>query len=162
MDEGGGQKRETSSTALRSCRAGRNTAAPPPQTAWCRSRRSSACRPRWGRNGRPRSNSSTSRRGSESRAEVSSWSGGGGLKRAGAAYHPAFPRRQLQDAFSWTLPVTAGEIQRLLQEPLGADVIEEQRAQAGAHRHYVLVEAHRTDAWAQKHAVAVGQQPQTE
>lgn len=147
MDKDGGQKRETSSTALRSCRAGRNTAARPPRTAWCRSRRSSACRPRWGRNGRPRSSSSTSRRDSETTAEVSSWRRrSGGLKTARrAAYHPAFPRGQLQDAFSRTLPVTAGDIQRLLQESLGADVIEEQRAQASAHRHYVLVEAHRTD-----------------
>lgn len=147
MDKDGGQKRETSSTALRSCHAGRNTAARPPRTAWCRSRRSSACRPRWGRNGRPRSNSSTSRRDSETKAEVSSWRrSGGGLKTARAAYHPAFPCRQLQDAFSRTLPVTAGEIQRLLQESLGSDIIEEQRAEASAHRHDVLVEAHRTDA----------------
>lgn len=67
---------------------------------------------------------------------------GGGLKTERVAYHPAFPCRQLQDAFCRTFPVPAGEIQRLLQESLGTDVIEEQRAEASAHRHYVLIEAH--------------------
>lgn len=67
------------------------------------------------------------------------------VRMEGRAYHPAFPRRQLQDAFPRTFAVTAGEIRRLLQESLGADVVEQQRAEAGAHRHDVLVEAHRTD-----------------
>lgn len=154
------QKREASSTALRSCRAGRNTAARPPRTAWCQSCRSSACRPRWGRNEHLRSNSSTSRRDSETKARVrTGWKKTAvRTKMEGRAYHPACPCRQLQDAFSWTFPVTAGEIQGLLQESLGTDVVEQEGAEAGAHRHYVLIEAHWTDAWTHKHVLVSGKQ----
>lgn len=138
------EKREASSTALRSCRAGRNIAARPPRTAWCQSCRSSACRPRWGRNEHPRSNSSTSRHDSETKADVrTGWKATAvRIKMERRTYHPACACRQLQDAFSWIFPVAAGEIQRLLQESLGTDVIEQKRAEASAHRHYVLIEAH--------------------
>lgn len=155
-DEDGGtgwtkmeEKGETSSTALRSCRAGRNKAAHLPQIAWCRSRRSSVCRLRWGRNEHPRSNSSTSRRDSEIEVEIRiGWKKTDiRLKMERITYHPAFPCRQLQDAFSWTFPITTCEIQRFLQESLGTDVIEQQRAEAGSHCHYVLIEAHWTDPW---------------
>lgn len=158
------EKREASSTALRSCRAGRNTAARPPRTAWCQSCRSSACRPRWGRSEHLRSNSSTSHRDSETKAEVrTGWKKTVvRIKMERRAYHPACPCCQLQDAFSWTFPVTAGEIQRLLQESLGTDVIEQKRAKAGAHRHYVLIEAHWTDPWTHKHFLVSGKQVKTE
>lgn len=157
------EKGKASSTALRSCRAGRNIAARPPRTAWCRSCRSSACRPRWGRNEHLRSNSSTSRRDSETKADVrTGWKTSAvRIKMERRAYHPARPCRQLQGDFSLTFPVTAGEIQRLLQEPLGTDVIEQKRAEAGAHRHYVLIEAHWTDPWTHKRALVSGKQLKT-
>ena len=62
---------EASSTVLRSCRAGRNREGHLLQTAWCRSHHSSGCTLRWGRNECLRSNSSTSRRDSESGAQES-------------------------------------------------------------------------------------------
>lgn len=64
-DDGGNE--ETSSTVLRSCRAGRSTAARLLQRAWCRTRHSSGCTPRWGRNECRKSNSSTSHRDSGGR-----------------------------------------------------------------------------------------------
>lgn len=58
---------------------------------------------------------------------------------------PAFPCRELEDAVPGALPVAALEGQRVLQEPLGSDVVEEEGTLAGAHRHDVLVEAHRAN-----------------
>ena len=57
-------------------------------------------------------------------------------------YQPAFPCSELEDAISWALPVAPSWIQRVLQESLGPDVVEEKRTLAGAHCHYVLVETH--------------------
>lgn len=57
-------------------------------------------------------------------------------------YQPAFPCSELEDAIPRALPVAAFEIQRVLQEPLGSDVVEEQRTLAGAHGHNMLIETH--------------------
>lgn len=53
---------------------------------------------------------------------------------------PAFPCREFKDAISWALPVPSSWIQRVLQESLGPDVVEEKGTLAGAHCHNVLVE----------------------
>lgn len=66
--------------------------------------------------------------------------------RGAATYQPAFPCSELEDAVPGALPVAALQGQRVLQEPLGSDVVEEEGTLAGAHRHDVLVETHRADA----------------
>lgn len=60
-------------------------------------------------------------------------------------YQPAFPCSELEDAISWALPIPPGWIQRVLQESLGPDVVEEKGTLAGAHCHNVLIETHRSD-----------------
>lgn len=64
---------------------------------------------------------------------------------AAATYQPAFPCSELEDAVTRTLSVATLQGQRVLQEPLGSDVIEEEGTLAGTHRHDVLVETHRAD-----------------
>ena len=57
-------------------------------------------------------------------------------------YQPAFPCSELEDAISWALPVTPSWIQRVLQESLGPDVVEEEGTLASTHCHNVLIETH--------------------
>lgn len=57
-------------------------------------------------------------------------------------YQPAFASSELKDALPWALPVTSGCIQRVLQESVRTDVIEEKGTLAGAHGHNVLIETH--------------------
>lgn len=64
---------------------------------------------------------------------------------------PALPCGEFEDALSWALPEPAGQAGRVLQEPLGSDVIEQQGALACAHSHYVFIETHRADACERAH-----------
>lgn len=63
-------------------------------------------------------------------------------ERKNTVYQPAFPCCELEDAISWALPVAASQIQRVLQESLGPDVVEKKRTLAGPHCHNVLIETH--------------------
>lgn len=67
----GWERRSTSSTGLRSCRADRSTAGRLQRRAWCLTRRSSGCTRRWGRNECRKSNSSTSHH--DSRESRTKW-----------------------------------------------------------------------------------------
>ena len=66
-------------------------------------------------------------------------------------YQPAFASSEFDDAISWALPVPPCWIQRVLQESLSPDVVEEQWTLAGADCHDVFIETHWTDSCTNTH-----------